>query len=52
LIPLFVCLGAGVVGAGFYLTRLATKNPEVTWHPGKNQQPWEAYKDKAYKVCY
>lgn len=51
LIPLFVCLGVGMVGAGFYLTRLAMRSPEVTWHPKKNQEPWEEYKDKTYKVC-
>lgn len=39
-----------MAGAGFYLTRLAMKNPEVTWHPKKNQEPWEAYKEKTYKV--
>lgn len=41
-----------MAGAGFYLTRLAMKNPEVTWHPKKNQEPWEEYKQKTYKVCY
>jgi len=40
-----------MAGAAFYLTRLAVKNPEVTWHPKKNQEPWEEYKQKAYKVC-
>ncbi|VVC34815.1 NADH-ubiquinone reductase complex 1 MLRQ subunit [Cinara cedri] len=49
LIPLFVVLGIGMSGAAFYLTRLAMKNPEVTWHPKKNQEPWEEYKQKQYK---
>ncbi|XP_026812403.1 cytochrome c oxidase subunit NDUFA4-like [Rhopalosiphum maidis] len=49
LIPLFFCLGIGMAGAGFYLTRLAMKSPEVTWHPKKNQEPWEEYKQKTYK---
>lgn len=40
-----------MAGAGFYLLRLAVKSPEVTWHPGKQQQPWEAYKQKTYQVC-
>lgn len=40
-----------MTGAVVYLTRLAVKNPEVTWHPKKNQEPWEEYKDKTYKVC-
>lgn len=41
-----------MTGAAFYLTRLAVKNPEVTWHPKKNQEPWEEYKSKQYKVCF
>ncbi|XP_025424322.1 cytochrome c oxidase subunit NDUFA4 [Sipha flava] len=49
LIPLFACLGVGMVGAAFYLARLAIKSPEVTWHPKDNQEPWEAYKQKTYK---
>lgn len=40
-----------MAGAGFYLARLAIKSPEVTWHPKDNQEPWEAYKQKTYKVC-
>lgn len=47
-----MCLGIGMAGAGLYLLRLAVKNPEVTWHPGKNQQPWEEYKQKTYQVCF
>ena len=31
LIPLFVVVGAGCVGAGYYLMRLATKNPDATY---------------------
>ncbi|XP_076437069.1 cytochrome c oxidase subunit NDUFA4-like [Babylonia areolata] len=39
LIPLFVCVGAGVVGAGYYLTRLSTRSLDVSWK--KNDvQPW------------
>ncbi|XP_050432120.1 cytochrome c oxidase subunit NDUFA4 [Adelges cooleyi] len=49
LIPLFACLGVGMAGAVFYLGRLALRNPEVTWHPKKNQEPWEEYKQKQYK---
>ena len=50
LIPLYVCLGAGVFGAGFYLLRLAVKNPEVTWNRSKNPEPWNEYTHKQYKV--
>ncbi|XP_063994062.1 cytochrome c oxidase subunit NDUFA4 [Diachasmimorpha longicaudata] len=50
LIPLFVCFGAGVLVSSVYLTRLAVANPDVTWQPKKNQEPWQAYKDKEYKL--
>lgn len=50
LIPLYVCVGIGAVGACGYLLRLATKNPDVTWNRTKNPEPWQEYKDKQYKV--
>jgi hypothetical protein len=31
LIPLYVCVGAGMFGAFFYTMRLATRNPDVAW---------------------
>ena len=31
LVPLFVVVGAGCVGAGYYLMRLALKNPDATY---------------------
>ncbi|KAL1447251.1 hypothetical protein WDU94_013946 [Cyamophila willieti] len=33
LIPLFVAIGAGMIGCGFYCLRLATRNPDVSWFP-------------------
>ncbi|XP_012286647.1 cytochrome c oxidase subunit NDUFA4 [Orussus abietinus] len=49
LIPLFVCLVAGGLGAGFYILRLATRNPDVSWSQKKNPEPWQEYRDKQYK---
>jgi NADH dehydrogenase (ubiquinone) 1 alpha subcomplex subunit 4 len=31
LIPLFVCVGAGVAWATYYVFRLSTRNPDVAW---------------------
>ncbi|CAB3226808.1 unnamed protein product [Arctia plantaginis] len=49
LIPLYVCVGVGCAGAMFYLGRLATRNPDVTWNRKTNPEPWQEYKDKQYK---
>ncbi|XP_064468943.1 cytochrome c oxidase subunit NDUFA4-like isoform X1 [Ornithodoros turicata] len=49
LIPLVVIVGAGAVGAVFYITRLATRNPDVSWNKKGNPEPWQEYKDKQYK---
>ena len=38
LIPLFVTVGAGCVGAGYYILRLATKNPDCTYVYNNNNQ--------------
>ncbi|NXX33584.1 NDUA4 oxidase, partial [Nicator chloris] len=40
LIPLFVIIGCGGVGAGMYLTRLAMFNPDVSWDRKNNPEPW------------
>ncbi|KAK0060011.1 cytochrome c oxidase subunit NDUFA4 [Biomphalaria pfeifferi] len=31
LIPLFVCVGGGMLWAAYYTLRLATRNPDVGW---------------------
>ncbi|THK33237.1 MLRQ subunit, NADH-dehydrogenase, partial [Diachasma alloeum] len=49
LIPLYVCLGAGLFISSAYLIRLAVYSPDVSWQPKKNPEPWQAYKDKDYK---
>ncbi|KAG7154081.1 Cytochrome c oxidase subunit NDUFA4-like, partial [Homarus americanus] len=49
LIPLYVCVGAGVVGAAFYTLRLATRNPDVTWNRVTNPEPQQEYAEKQYK---
>ncbi|KAL7306821.1 hypothetical protein TKK_0000984 [Trichogramma kaykai] len=49
LIPLFVCLGAGVAMSMFYTLRLATRNPDVSWNKKANPEPWNEYKDRRYK---
>lgn len=50
LIPLYVCVGIGCAGAVFYLGRLATRNPDVSWNKKSNPEPWEEYRAKQYKV--
>ncbi|XP_009079782.1 PREDICTED: NADH dehydrogenase [ubiquinone] 1 alpha subcomplex subunit 4-like, partial [Acanthisitta chloris] len=40
LIPLFVIIGSGGVGAGLYLMRLAMFNPDVSWDKKNNPEPW------------
>ncbi|XP_078037968.1 NADH dehydrogenase (ubiquinone) MLRQ subunit [Augochlora pura] len=49
LLPLFFCIGVGACGATFYLFRLAARNPDVSWLPKKNPEPWNDFKDKQYK---
>ncbi|XP_065573625.1 cytochrome c oxidase subunit NDUFA4-like [Artemia franciscana] len=49
LIPLFVFVGGGCVGACFYLMRLASRNPDVSWQKKSNTEPWQEYSDKQYK---
>ncbi|KAL7022464.1 hypothetical protein ACKWTF_012247 [Chironomus riparius] len=52
LLPLYVCIVAGMAGAGYYLLRLATRSPEVTWSHKNNPEPWEHYRNKQYKVSF
>ncbi|NXY81548.1 NDUA4 oxidase, partial [Alcedo cyanopectus] len=40
LIPLFVIIGSGGLGAGLYLMRLAMFNPDVSWDKTNNPEPW------------
>merc|ERR1712142_755574 len=49
LIPLYVCLGAGVGMSAFYTLRLATRNPDVSWNRTGNPEPQQAYMNKQYK---
>jgi hypothetical protein len=39
-----------MLGAGFYILRLATRDPDVSWNRKKNPEPWEEYRNKQYKV--
>ncbi|XP_047477270.1 cytochrome c oxidase subunit NDUFA4-like isoform X1 [Penaeus chinensis] len=50
LIPLYVCLGAGVAGATFYTLRLAFRNPDVSWNRTGNPEPQQEWANKQYKV--
>lgn len=50
LIPLYVCTAVGMFGALYYMTRLATRNPDVTWNRQTNPEPWQEYRTKQYKV--
>jgi len=49
LIPLYAACGFGVVLSVFYTTRLATRNPDVSWNRSGNPQPQLAYDHKQYK---
>ncbi|XP_063230293.1 cytochrome c oxidase subunit NDUFA4 [Bacillus rossius redtenbacheri] len=49
LIPLYVCVAAGGLGAVFYTIRLAVKSPEVTWNRKTNPEPWQEYANKQHK---
>ncbi|XP_009993279.1 PREDICTED: cytochrome c oxidase subunit NDUFA4 [Chaetura pelagica] len=40
LIPLFLIIGSGGIGAGLYLMRLAVFNPDVSWDKKNNPEPW------------
>lgn len=50
LIPLYACMVVGAGGAVYYLLRLATRNPDISWNRKKNPEPWEEYRTKQYKV--
>lgn len=45
-----MCTAAGALGASYYMLRLATRNPDVTWSRVQNPEPNNAYRDKQYKV--
>uniref|UniRef100_A0A8B9DI09 Cytochrome c oxidase subunit NDUFA4 n=1 Tax=Anser cygnoides TaxID=8845 RepID=A0A8B9DI09_ANSCY len=40
LIPLFLIIGSGGVGAALYVMRLAMFNPDVCWDKKNNPEPW------------
>ncbi|KAJ8961774.1 hypothetical protein NQ318_021375 [Aromia moschata] len=48
LIPLYVCVGIGCLGAGFYTLRLAVRNPDVQWNRS-GQISNEEFREKQYK---
>mmetsp|Transcript_82338 Transcript_82338/g.130206 ORF Transcript_82338/g.130206 Transcript_82338/m.130206 type:complete len:82 (-) Transcript_82338:164-409(-) len=52
LIPLFVVVGAGCVGAAGYVMRLALKNPDCTWDRKNNPYPWQKIKHNECKKFY
>ncbi|XP_017785716.1 PREDICTED: cytochrome c oxidase subunit NDUFA4 [Nicrophorus vespilloides] len=49
LIPLYVCVGLGCVGAVFYTARLALANPDVAWNRKEGEISNEHYSNKQYK---
>jgi len=49
LIPLYGCMVLGIGGAAFYIIRLATRNPDVSWNRKGNPEPWQEYRNKQYK---
>ncbi|XP_056433783.1 cytochrome c oxidase subunit NDUFA4-like isoform X1 [Gadus chalcogrammus] len=40
LIPLFIFIGGGATMSAMYLSRLALKNPDVSWDHKNNPEPW------------
>ncbi|KAJ8979936.1 hypothetical protein NQ317_003678 [Molorchus minor] len=48
LIPLYVCVGFGMVGAVFYTGRLALRNPDVQWNRS-GEISNEEFRTKQYK---
>ncbi|XP_020384566.1 cytochrome c oxidase subunit NDUFA4 [Rhincodon typus] len=58
LIPLFIFIGTGSLGASMYLLRLAVRNPDVSWNRKNNPEPWnkiapnEQYKFFAVNMDY
>nr|CAI9693580.1 unnamed protein product [Rangifer tarandus platyrhynchus] len=40
LIPLFIFIGAGGIGAALYVTRLTLFNPDVSRDGKNNPEPW------------
>ncbi|XP_018612628.1 cytochrome c oxidase subunit NDUFA4L [Scleropages formosus] len=40
LIPLFAFIGGGATMSILYLARLALRNPDVSWDPKNNPEPW------------
>ncbi|KAK5649969.1 hypothetical protein RI129_000998 [Pyrocoelia pectoralis] len=49
LIPLYVCVGIGCVGAIGYTLRLALRNPDVAWANKGEGTSNESYRTKQYK---
>ncbi|CAB4405157.1 hypothetical protein RhiirA5_350248 [Rhizophagus irregularis] len=43
-LPIYAVTGVAVVGAGWYLTRLA-RGPEVVWDKKNNPTPWNNIQD-------
>jgi len=46
LIPLFLSVGGAVTMSALYITRLAIKNPDVSWRLKSNQEPWNGRVDE------
>ena len=55
LYPLAACIGFGMGLAGWYITRLATKSPDVAWFRATNPTPWvnipHNHRVKLYSNC-
>ncbi|XP_018354800.1 PREDICTED: cytochrome c oxidase subunit NDUFA4 [Trachymyrmex septentrionalis] len=49
LLPLYFCVGLGGLGAAFYILRLASRCPDVSWLNKKESEPWNVYTAKQYK---
>ncbi|KAF2894555.1 hypothetical protein ILUMI_11618 [Ignelater luminosus] len=49
LIPLYVCIAAGGIGAIGYTLRLALRNPDVAWANKAEGSSNEQYRTKQYK---
>ncbi|RWS11930.1 cytochrome c oxidase subunit NDUFA4-like protein [Dinothrombium tinctorium] len=49
LLPVIGITALGGLFAGFYVMRLALRNPDVSWNKRSNPEPWQEYENKQYK---
>lgn len=50
LLPLVGIISVGLTGVVLYSARTAFRAPEASYRKQQNPEPWEEYRDKAYKI--